>query len=159
MIGATHQIRTQVVDELMQIYSVSAAHEGDTVRVINETEEQALGGILERLADAVQVDVTTSSILRAGDPEVLSEEQAFGLFGAVDQWASVASYAVASLYAPQSPLPRGLAGWASKIGEILQRIASILIFPLQVVARALGASSWSIGASFPWGISVSLNWP
>jgi hypothetical protein len=159
MNGATSDIRAAVANDLLEISTVRAAAEGSVNRTIEESDELILEQILQRIADVANADVTTSDMLREGRRENLSQDEAFTLFGAIDQWASVASYAVASVYAPQSPIPRGLAGWAAKIGETLRHIASILMKPLEWVAHALNASGWSIGASFPWGISVSLNWP
>ncbi|MFF5972245.1 hypothetical protein ACFY7C_12070 [Streptomyces sp. NPDC012769] len=75
---------------------------------------------------------------------------------AVQGWASLASYVVAQTYAPQSPMR--YAGWARNIPYLLQRIAALLRLPLLTAARALGASAASVSGSFPWGISVTLEW-
>jgi hypothetical protein len=81
------------------------------------------------------------------------------LFSAVNAWASIASYVTAKLYAPQSPLRSGLAGWSTKIDTQLQRIVRVLLGPLRTAARLIGALSWSIAVSFPWaGVQVGLGW-
>jgi hypothetical protein len=77
---------------------------------------------------------------------------------AVFEWASVASYPIARFYAPASPWPKNVAGWGKKAVARLRRIAGLLRTALQAAAAALGAASFSIGVSFPWGISIGLSW-
>jgi hypothetical protein len=116
--------------------------------------------VLFDISLAAQRDLDASPLLQEGTREDLSEEDAWTLLGAVDSWASVASYAVSSVYAPQSPVPRGLAGWAKDIGEKLRHIVDMLKEAVVWAAKRLvGINGISIGASFPWGVSVSFNWP
>ena len=77
---------------------------------------------------------------------------------AADSWASLASYPMARLSAPTSPWPRNVAGWGTKRGWTTERIANTLSAALRAIAPALGAQSFSIGVSFPWGIQISLSW-
>lgn len=109
--------------------------------------EEALEHLLADIEDRVASDVEHDD---GGDPE--------DDLAAIQTWASVASYAAARFYAPASPWPRSVAGWSQKAVARLQRIASTLSAPLRRVAAALSAVSFSIGVSFPWGISISLGW-
>ncbi len=90
--------------------------------------------------------------------EELSEGDARSVLSAVESWASVASYAVGWVYAPQSPFSKKLAGWLKEVPGKLREIAETLKNALLDVAHALGVNSWSIGVGFPWGISVSIGW-
>jgi hypothetical protein len=94
---------------------------------------------------------------RAG--ELGEDDPALQLLAGVNAWASLISGAVAYTYAPASPWPRRLTGWGQKIAGRLQWLTNLLLRPLAAAGRALGASSWSISLSFPWGVSVGLNWP
>jgi glutathione S-transferase len=109
-------------------------------------EEEGLDAILERIEG--ELDAALS-----GDPQEDSAE-----FAAIDGWAALASYVVARFYAPASPWRRGLAGWSEKAVERLRRIAHALLTALERVAKRLGACSWSVGVSFPWGVSIGLTW-
>jgi hypothetical protein len=91
----------------------------------------------------------------AGSPE----EQAWTDLAKLESWASLASFAVASLSAPGSPFPFRLAGWGEKAVGKLRDIADRLKGKLQDVGDKIGADSISIGVAFPWGVQVSLNWP
>lgn len=77
---------------------------------------------------------------------------------AIEAWASLASDAVARFYAPASPWPRNVAGWSARAAGRLRAISTTLSGVLTPLAPALGAQSFSIGVSFPWGIQVSLSW-
>jgi hypothetical protein len=140
----------------------------DGERVTPETEN-TLGDVLEQILGQTQVAVRDSTIL---NPELDEDQQGDVLVAtrptleefqtvlvAVDEWASVASYAVSWLYAPASPLPARMAGWGGKAIEILRQIAGCLRTPLKFVAIGLEADSYSISVGFPWGVSVTLDWP
>lgn len=137
-------------------------------RVTPETEN-VLGDVLEQILTQIEVDVNESAILNLELDEdqqggVLlatrpALEDAQAVFVAVDEWASVASYAVAWIYAPASPLAAKMAGWGGKAIQMLQQIANALRVPLKVVAEGLDARSYSISVGFPWGVSVGLEWP
>jgi hypothetical protein len=87
-------------------------------------------------------------------------EEAFAQLGAVESWASLASYAVARFYAPASPWPwKKLAGWSKGVAERLRRVAGLLLTPLKGVAYVLGASLYSISVGFPFGVAIGLEWP
>jgi hypothetical protein len=106
--------------------------------------------------------------------ELLLDEIAAGLAAALDtvtdgddaedlratcqSWASLASYAVGGFYAPASPWPRSVAGWGKKAVAKLQRVVSLLTTPVATAQSGLKAKGYSIGVSFPWGISISFDW-
>ncbi|MGA2875197.1 MAG: hypothetical protein ABSE82_06620 [Nitrososphaerales archaeon] len=125
------------------------------VRIVTPYLEVQLEEILSDILIAATEDLESSQIFKS---EYLDADEANRLLSAVDQWASVASYAVSWLYAPQSPSPQRMAGWAKNIGSKLREIVGALLHALVHAAKALGASSWSIGVNFPLGISVSLSW-
>jgi hypothetical protein len=52
-----------------------------------------------------------------------------------------------------------VAGWGKKAVAALQLVVKALVTPLRLAAQAIGASNWSLGVSFPWGISVGVGWP
>lgn len=126
-----------------------------TQRFVSEEIEQQLGAILREINEQVRADVQSSDILARGTE---SEEEARDVLSSVEAWASVASYAVSWIYAPQSPLSKRLAGWIKDVPDKLREIAAILKDALLIVANALRIASWSIGVVFPWGVSVSLGW-
>jgi hypothetical protein len=114
-----------------------------------ETEsEEELDDVLSEIEDAMSTDFAT---VESDDP--------IDDLAAIDAWAGLASYAVARFYAPSSPWPRRLGGWGKRAARRLRRIVSALEPRLKTAAQKTGASSWSIGVSFPWGIQVSLTWP
>jgi hypothetical protein len=92
-----------------------------------------------------------------GDESALANQDPAELLAAVEAWTGLISYAVGSFYGPQSPM--SVPGWAQKVPEKLRELTGWLLKPLAIAARALGASSWSISAGFPWGVSVGLTWP
>ncbi|MFL5517799.1 MAG: hypothetical protein ACJ8DJ_16700 [Gemmatimonadales bacterium] len=53
---------------------------------------------------------------------------------------------------------RRLAGWAKGVAARLTRLAALLGGYLTKAQQSLKALSYSIGVSFPAGISVSLSW-
>lgn len=106
--------------------------------------EDALSELLDEIEEAMRADV------EPGDPP--------DQLAAAESWASVASYPMARLSAPASPWPRNVAGWGTRAVGRLRRIANTLSAVLQPIAPALGAQSFSIGVSFPWGIQISLSW-
>lgn len=108
--------------------------------------EDALSELLDQIEMAVREDGPVAPVA----PE---EELA-----AAESWASVASYAVGRLSAPASPWPRNVAGWGTRAVGRLRSIANTLSATLSQVAPQLGAQSFSIGVSFPWGIQISLSW-
>ena len=124
---------------------------------INSQMEDHVESLLARVEEFAQRSLTHQIPFTYYD----EAEDTWGdrLFGAVSAWASIASYITAKLYAPQSPLRRGLAGWSTKIGSQLQRIVRVLLAPLQTAAKLIGALSCSIAVSFPWaGVQVGLGW-
>jgi hypothetical protein len=47
--------------------------------------------------------------------------------------------------------------WSRKVAESLRMICSMMEQVISMAARLLGASSWTVAASFPWGVSLGLN--
>jgi hypothetical protein len=119
--------------------------------------EDSLAALLTRIERELTADVEGD--LRVTTSDVDAGDDSWDLLAAVEAWAGVSSAAVSQVYAPASPWPRRVGGWGKKAIAALQRIIKILLTPLQVAAKGVGASSWSIGVSFPWGLSVSLSWP
>ena len=76
---------------------------------------------------------------------------------AIEEWASLASYAVSRFYGPQSPLRRDIAGWSKKAAERLRKIAEKLRPRLARVAQLLNAVSFSISVGFPWGVAIGVG--
>ena len=115
----------------------------------------------ERRLDATLNDIGAllEGDLEHGGWESLDAESAMDQLAAIDAWAALISSAVARVYAPASPWHRKVAGWAKSVAARLRWLTNLLLTPLKAVASALGASSYSIGISFPWGVSVGLNWP
>ena len=162
MDGPSEQFRSSVTTSLQRIPTVKQAGQwwNPLPRSISHRDEAILETVLNDIAEAARQDVEASPLLREERRGDLTEEEAWTLLGAVDSWASVASYAVSSVYAPQSAIPRGLAGWAKDIGEKLQRVVQMLKSAVATAARRLvGVNGLSIGVSFPWGVTVQLNWP
>ena len=135
--GPVNEFRAVVADRLNEV----------TAETPDEQAEAVLDGVLQEIAHQADADVANGW-----------DQDPVDLLAAVESWASVASYAVARVYAPNSPWRR-LAGFSRHIAAHLTSLRKILFAPLEAAARALGASSFSIGASFPWaGVSVSLTW-
>jgi hypothetical protein len=124
-------------------------------RFVSSDIEERLEAILEDIHERMQSDVQYSNVLARPD---VSEGDARSVLSAIESWASVASYAVSWIYAPQSPPPWKLAGWIKDIPEKLRDMVETLRHALLVVAHALRVDSWTIGVSFPWGVSVSVGW-
>jgi hypothetical protein len=119
------------------------------------SQEQQLIQLLDRIDHELRKDLERPGPVPKGDA-VLSYVES--QMAAVESWASLASEPMARLSAPQSPWPRNIAGWGTKAVGRLRRIANTLSAPLRTIVSALGAQSFSIGVSFPWGIQVSLSW-
>jgi hypothetical protein len=121
-----------------------------------------IGRDLERAiqTDQVRRVQQAATAQRAGE-QVLEPDLAAGdeVVATVQEWASVVSYVLGAVYGPASPMPRQLVGWAKTVTARLQRITKLLLTPLSAAAQVTGASSWSIGVGFPWGVSVGLTWP
>jgi hypothetical protein len=142
MDGPSDEIRRGMLGSIASV--ADAPDEEAELRL--EATLNDIGGLLER-------DVATA------DSDALDDESAMDQLAAIDAWAGLISSAVARVYAPASPWRRGVAGWAKRVAARLRWLTNLLLVPLKAVAAALGASSYSIGVSFPWGVSVGLNWP
>lgn len=120
-------------------FRVDLAHRPyDTERDV----EDALDSVLERLA--YQDDAP-------------ADDDPYRELAAIEEWASLASYAVSRFYGPQSPLRKDIAGWSRNAVERLRTIAEKLRPRLARVAELLSAVSFSISVSFPWGVSIGVG--
>jgi hypothetical protein len=108
--------------------------------------------LLEPLLDEI------ANRLEAALDTVMVDDDAQDLLAACQSWASVASYAVGGFYAPASPWPRSVAGWGKRAVAKLQRVVALLTSPLAKAQSGLNATGYSVGVSFPWGISISFDW-
>lgn len=147
----TDELRARIADQAQDL-----GNAGSDRRIDHDTEE-AVEHLLSEIGYEAQSALTWDAPAYADDdPDRVGEQ----LFGSVSAWASLASYVLAAAYAPQSPLPPGLAGWGAKVQTQLQRVVQLLLAPLRTAAAFLGASTWSISVSFPWaGVQVGLGWP
>ena len=136
----------------------------------SESLRQAIVGMLHGIDEAPDlwaeqqlmqamgvIEEGISSDIERVEPE-LSSDSARDVLSAVESWTSVISAAVARVYAPTSPWKRRIAGWAKEVANKIRWITNLLLAPLKGAAIVLGASSWSIGINFPWGVSVGLSW-
>lgn len=116
----------------------------------DDVAETGLDNLLGRIVEELNIDVHESSLenLDIGDD----------LVSPCHAWASLASYAVAEVYAPNSPFPRNAAGWGQKAIHRLNQISQTLRRPLEIGKRSIGAGSYSISVGFPWGVSISFSW-
>jgi Asp-tRNA(Asn)/Glu-tRNA(Gln) amidotransferase A subunit family amidase len=164
MNGPSDEFRAAIYEQLSAIPNVSA--EGE--REVTPAVEIELSGVLGLILGTVRQQVEGSEVLNRvraqadqtdGGAVTVSEIEAQDLLLAIDEWASVASYAVEWVYAPASPSPKKMAGWGRKSIEYLRQITGVLLAPLNLVADAFQADSYSLNVGFPWGISVGLDWP
>lgn len=160
MNGPAFENRVAVLDILVEV--IAQTLESDQSGPGFEGTRLAEGDLeraLDRIAGMVSQDIRNSEYFQTATPLSLGEAEGRDLLAAIDAWGGLASAAVARTYAPASPWPRSVAGWGKNVTSALQRITRLLLMPLRVAATAMGASSWSIGVGFPWGISISLSWP
>ena len=134
MIGPTDDYREAIYRRLATLPNVE-----DGVRIVSTEVEERLDGILADIREQAANDVETSDYQRGLAGGELASEEAEQILTAVDQWASIASYAVAWVYAPQSPSPKKLAGWAACIANYLRKLADVLTTPLRAASKALAS--------------------
>jgi hypothetical protein len=118
---------------------------------LQDADEERLDQLLSELQEHLNAEISNTR----GQFEY---EDAEDLLAAADAWAGLISSAVARVYAPASPWRGGRAGWAEKIVRKLREMAAILKELLLPVKAALGAATFSISVSFPWGIGIGLSW-
>ncbi len=123
--------------------------------VVTTQAETVLDDLLLNVASEMELDVERSQYLISDDA---SEEDAYSVLAAVDSWMSTASYAVSWVYSPQSPLPIGLSGWSPRVAKRLHHFSQVSHHILSKLRDDLGANSYAVIVSFPFGISVSLSW-
>lgn len=120
-------------------------------------DEEALEAALERIEEEILRDLDTGDDRGADAGRQLSEADAWDQLAAIESWASVASGTVARFYGPASPWPRSVSGWSKKAAARLRSIANVLKHALQQVVNSLHAVGFTIGVSFPWGISIGVS--
>ena len=118
--------------------------------------EAQLESLLESIS-ATAMDELVPLAEGADDPNA-----AENVLVSVEAWASLASYACTKFYfeGPNevgTPLRR-LGGWSKGVVSQLTQLAQRFGQMLSRAMRAIGATSYSIGVSFPFGISVGLSW-
>lgn len=139
--------------ELVQLLQRDLPQTGP--RLVTREAEAVLDSVLVDIASHMESDIERSQYLTSDD---VSEEYTNSVLSAVDAWMSTASYVVGWIYAPQSPWPIGLTGWSPTIARRLRHFNQISHNILSRLRDNLGASSYTVTVSFPFGISVSLNW-
>lgn len=121
-------------------------------------DETGFEEVLDLIAERTQEDL--SPLLNgheAGEADTARE-----LFDSIEAWASLTSAVTYEMYV--GPLREvgaarlSLPGWAKGVSQRLDNIVSLLKGYLEVAAQALGAPSFSIALTFPFGVSVGLAW-
>lgn len=125
------------------------------VAITEDTEvEELLDNIVQLAADDLGSEF--------GDPEDYTLDNAEDLLASVEAWAALASHVTLEAYAGPvrevGAMHRRLAGWTKGVGATLTKMTGLLARYLAAAKRALGALTYSIGVSFPFGVSVSLSW-
>ncbi|HEX4009408.1 MAG TPA: hypothetical protein VHX62_05350 [Solirubrobacteraceae bacterium] len=111
---------------------------------------------LEHLLEEIEVEIRRD-LEHSAPSDAVDEGDAWSQLAAIESWAGVASNATALFYAPASPWPQSVAGWSKNAVAKLRSIANTLKPALQSLLGALSAVGFSIGVSFPWGISIGLS--
>jgi hypothetical protein len=126
------------------------AEEGQLVELLYRVERQAAEDLAEQFGEAEQLD------------DELDAETASRLLASVEAWASVSSHLTyMGYYGPIRELgamKQKLIGWSRTVESKLQDLSSLLGGYLRKAMHALRASSFTIQAGFPWGVSVGLTW-
>ncbi|MET7786722.1 hypothetical protein ABZS93_08830 [Streptomyces sp900116325] len=104
---------------------------------------------------AAALEVILHALSQSEGRRVLEEPSAQVIVD-VQEWASLASYAVARTYAPQSPLR--YAGFSRRVTQLLVRIVTLLTVQLNKLGHILTNPTFSISINFPWGVSSSVSW-
>lgn len=138
----SEELLAQVHDEIRQVRGYRRRDTQD-----ERHAEKALSLMVGELARLNLSEVTPPATLA----------HAHALIAAADEWISLASSICCRVYAPASPMPRLLLMWSRKVAESLRMICSMMEQVISMAARLLGASSWTVAASFPWGVSLGLN--
>jgi hypothetical protein len=125
-------------------------------RASSVREEAQLEMLLGSIG-AIAMDELVPLAEEAGDQRAAEE-----ILVSVEAWASLASYACTKFYfeGPNevgTPLRR-LGGWSKGVVSQLTQLAQRLGQMLSQAMHALGATSYSVGVSFPFGLSVGLSW-
>ncbi len=136
-------------------FRAEAGYQAEQLR--DGDDEEALEAALGRIEEEILRDLDDGDYIRGELRGELSEADAWDQLAAIESWASVASGTVARFYAPASPWPRSVSGWSKKGAARLRSIANALKPALQQVVNALHAVGFTIGVSFPWGISIGVS--
>ncbi|HSS34624.1 MAG TPA: hypothetical protein VLL27_15230 [Solirubrobacterales bacterium] len=136
---------------LYEEYRDDFEQRASSVRVEAELED-LLGSI-----GAAAMDELTPLAEKAEDRSTAEE-----LLISVEAWASLASYACTKFYfeGPNevgTPLRR-LGGWGKGVVSMLTDLVKRFGQMLSRAMHAIGATSYSVGVSYPFGVSVGLSW-
>jgi hypothetical protein len=128
-------------------------------RVEEARNEEQVADILHGIASAVDDHLGP---LREDFEQSPDEAAAAEILAVAETWASIASYVVTEFYvegprAVGSPLLRR-AGMGKVVSAALIGVVRRLRPHVQRAYARTGASSYSIGLNFPWGIQLSLTW-
>jgi hypothetical protein len=130
----------------------NVAEQARALRDLNDEEaESGLENLLHQIFESLQGIIDDNGYFT-------NVERADDIVVSCHGWASLVSHAIAEVYAPNSPFPRRVAGWAQGVINRLDRISATLRKPLDRAKSAAGANSYSISVGFPWGISISFTW-
>jgi hypothetical protein len=130
-------------------------------RVVARLDEAVEEGDLELILDEIVAAAADDlGVLQFAE---VDRDVAERLFVAAQGWASLASYAVGRFYTEPryevgTPF-RKIGGWSKGVASRLSQLSSMLAPALQKALKLTGASSFSVGLNFPWGVQVSLTWP
>ena len=119
-------------------------------------EEAELESLLESIGTIAMDELVP--IAEEAENQRAAEE----ILVSVEAWASLASYACTKFYfeGPSevgTPLRR-LGGWSKGVVSQLTALAQRFGQMLSRAMHAIGATSYSVGVSFPFGVSVGLSW-
>ena len=123
----------------------------DVESILSErpADEEALNDVLGLISERAGEELG-----RVSD-QVMNEDEAWTVLGAVDAWASLASYAFQTTYDDEE-LPavgtpfRRFVGAKKDVVERLREVSKRLQPALQRACRLLGALSYSISVGFQW---------
>lgn len=136
---------------LYEDYRDDFEQRASSVRVEAELED-LLGSISALAMDELVPLAEEAEVQRAAEELLVS----------VEEWASLASYACTKFYfeGPNevgTPLRR-LGGWSKGVVSMLTDLVKQFGQMLSRAKRAIGATSYSVGVSYPFGVSVGLSW-
>lgn len=138
MIGPTQDFRAHVAERADAVLT-----EEELLVLLGEIEEQAHADGEEVIA--VPDDSREAAVV------------ANALLACVEAWTSVVSYALWAYYSHASRR-HDHAGWSKDAVERSRELGQWLIQLCGSALSKVGVSSLSVGAAFPFGITVSVGW-